>query len=157
MMTKAETWAAFREAADALETDSATITRGWESAIQHAKGADPETWLAWVRKSVCTALSRGKSSPEGLWLTILRDGPGRALRTPRRNAAAHWEAVDQASEAYRATIRTGRAQAGHPPLSYGARAVGEGRAASEVYEAWQAAGCPDAGAFPYPFETEGQQ
>jgi hypothetical protein len=141
----------FRGAASPLSPASSTVAKAWEHAWRPLEaGADLGAWKTWVTQTVSRASSRSAHSPEGLWLHLLRDGPGGDLtKAQRPSAQQRWAEIDKRSEAYVRMIREARETGGHPPLEYAMRALQQGRTPADVYEAWEAAGRPED--FPYPW------
>lgn len=148
-------WVWFQEAIEELDAGHKAVMDGWEIAQEHLEGAHNESWKGWIRQSVRASISRAKSNPVGLWLTVLRDGPTTDLGKPPSKAIAARTAHEMRSEETRKQLAAINAlPQGQPPLSYGVRARREGRDPLDVYEAWEAAGRPPMHEFPYPFELQ---
>jgi len=93
-LSKGDQWEWFQANLDKLDADNSATIEGFELAYSVLEsGALVERWRGWVCQTVQDALSRARSNPVGLWLTLLRQGPGGDLTKPATKAqtaqAAH--------------------------------------------------------------------
>jgi len=107
--TKADAWAAFRDAAKGLWLDQSGLVQGFDTAweARGGEGAQPGRWVAWIRRAAHKARTHARDTekPGGLFLTILAEGPDCDLREPERavrdreaEQAAYFAEVRRAKE-----------------------------------------------------------
>jgi len=156
IFTKAEAYPWFRDVAlEGLETGGPrNLADTWDAAWQAfdaCKGARESQWKGWVRMCVQRAKTKARTSPMGLLLTILNEGPAKPLSaTPKTNLHDHRESEWQREQGRREALYDELEGRERLSLVALARAHRNGIDVRALVDTWEEAGYPPQTEIDYP-------